>query len=162
MSEDGHQRAERLIVENLVEGISSPDQEWLNLHLESCARCAKLADSTERALRSLRSVSVRVNPALVRATRLRVHARALELHERRTQMTLLWVSCALSWVLGALSAPFVWRAFAWLGERSKMPAIAWKLGFALWWALPAAAVAVVLMMRRTQAERQEDSRDRPW
>ena len=75
-------------------------------------------------------------------------------------MTMLWVSCALSWVLGALSAPFVWRAFAWLGKRFELPAIAWQLGFALWWALPAAAVGVVLVMRKTLAEREDQSTDR--
>jgi hypothetical protein len=159
MSEDVHQRAERLIAANRVEGLSASDREWLNLHLENCSRCAKRADSTEQALRSLRSVSVRVGPGLIRATRLRVHARALELHERRTQMTMLWVSCALSWILGALSAPFVWRVFAWLGVHYKLPAIAWQLGFALWWALPAAAVAVVLVMRRAQTEGGGQSMD---
>jgi hypothetical protein len=152
MSEDYHQRAEGLIVASRLEGLSPSDREWLNLHLESCVRCAKRADSTEKALRSLRSVSVRVGPDLIRATRLRVQARALELRERRSQMTMLWVSCALSWVLGALSAPFVWRAFAWVGEHYKMPAIAWQLGFALWWVLPAGAVAVVLVMRRPRVE----------
>ena len=157
MSDDVHQRAERLIVATRVEGVSPSDQEWLNRHLERCARCASRADSTEQALRSLRSVSVHVGPGLIRGTRLRVYARALELRERRTQMTMLWVSCALSWLLGALSAPFVWRAFAWLGERFRMPAIAWQLGFTLWWALPAVAVAVVLVMRRTQAERGNES-----
>ena len=152
MSKDVHQRAECLIVASRVEGLSTSDQGWLDQHLESCARCAQRADSTAQALQSLRSVSVRVGPVLIHATRLRVHARALELGERRTQMTMLWVSCALSWVLGALSAPFVWRAFAWLGERSGIPAFAWQLGFALWWALPAAAVTVVVVMRRTQTE----------
>jgi hypothetical protein len=152
MSKDVHQRAECLIVASRVEGLSASDQEWLDQHLESCTRCVHHANSTEQALRSLRSVSVRLGPGLIRATRLRVHARSLELSERRTQMTMLWVSCALSWVLGALSAPFVWRAFAWLGERSRIPAFAWQLGFALWWALPAAAVTVVLVMRRIQAE----------
>ena len=160
MSEDVHQRAERLIVASRVEGLSPSDQEWLKLHLESCAQCAKRADSTEQALRSLRSVSVRVGPGLIRATRLRVHARALELRERRTQMTMLWISCGLSWVLGAVSAPFVWHAFAWLGEHYKMPTIAWQLGFALWWALPAGAVAVVLVMRRAQAAGRDESMDR--
>jgi hypothetical protein len=160
MREDVHQRAERLIVANRVEGLSASDQEWLNLHLEGCARCASHADSTEQALRSLRSASVRVGPGLIRATRLRVHARAVELRERRTQMTMLWVSCALSWVLGAFSAPFVWRAFAWLGEHYKIPAIAWQVGFALWWALPAGAVAVVLVVRRAQAQGGDESMDR--
>jgi len=159
MSEDDHQRAERLIVANQVEGLSASDQEWLNRHLERCARCASRADSTEQALRSLRSVSVHVGPGLIRGTRLRVYARALELRERRTQMTMLWVSCALSWILGALSAPFVWRVFAWLGVHYKLPAIAWQLGFALWWALPAAAVAVVLVMRRAQTEGGGQSMD---
>ena len=150
MSDDVHQRAERLILTSRVEGLSASDQEWLNLHLESCARCAGRADSTEQALRCLRSVSVRVGPDLIRATRLRMHARVIELRERRAQMTLLWVSCALSWVLGAFSAPFVWHAFAWLGEHYKMPKIAWQLGFALWWVLPAGVVAAVLVLRRAQ------------
>ena len=140
MSEDDHERAEGLSLGNWVEGLSPTDHQWLNRHLETCARCSKFADSTGQALRRLRSVSVRVDPVLVRATRLRVQARALELHERRVQLTMLWISCALSWVLGALSAPFVWRAFA------------WQVGFALWWALPAVAVAVVFVMRRTRAE----------
>jgi anti-sigma factor RsiW len=152
MSDDVHQRAERLIVASRVEELSASEREWLNLHLESCARCARCADSTEQALRSLRAVSVRVSPDLIRATRLRVYARALERRERRTQLTMLWISCALSWVLGAFSAPFVWRAFAWLGEHHKMPVIAWQLGFALWWTLPAAVVAVVLVVRRAQAQ----------
>jgi len=160
MSEDVHPRAERLIMGNCVEGISPADQQWLNQHLETCARCAKLADSTEKALRSLRSVSVRVGPGLIRATRLRVLARALELHERRAQVIMLWISCVLSWMLGALSAPFVWRAFAWLGEHYKMPAIAWQLGFALWWALPAAAVVVVVVTRRLQAQGGDESMGR--
>jgi hypothetical protein len=152
MTQDDHERAERLILGNWVEGLSPTDHVWLNRHLETCARCAKLADSGEQALRRLRSVSVRVDPVLVRATRLRVQARALERSERRAQMTMLWTTCALSWVLGALSAPLVWRFFAWLGERCRIPAFAWHLGFALWWALPAVAVTVVLVMRRTRAE----------
>ncbi len=160
MNEDVHQRAERLIVANRVEGLSAVDEEWLNLHLQVCARCAGRANSTDQALRSLRSVSICVSPGLIRATRLRVRARALELRERRAQMVMLWVSCALSWVLGALSAPFAWRAFAWLGERFRMPAVVWQLGFALWWALPAVAVAVVLVMRKTQTERRDESLDR--
>lgn len=160
MNGDVHERAQRLILESRVEGLSPADQEWLSQHLETCEPCARLADSTDRALRSLRSVSVPVSPALIRATRLRMHARALELAERRTRMTLLWVSCALSWVLGVASAPWVWRAFAWLGERARMPAIAWQLGFVLWWTLPTAAVAVVLLVRRTQVRSQEESEGR--
>jgi hypothetical protein len=152
MSGDDHERAERVILENWVEGLSPTDHQWLNRHMETCARCAKLADSAGQALHSLRSVSVRVDPVLIRATRLRMHARALELHERRTQMTMLWISCTLSWVLGAVSAPFVWRAFGWLGEHYRIPAFAWQLGFTLWWALPAATVTVVILMRRTQTE----------
>jgi hypothetical protein len=154
MSEDVHQRAERLIAANRVEGLSASDQGWLNLHLENCDCCAKRAESTEQALRSLRSVSVRVAPDLIRATRLRVYARATELRERRIQMTVLGVSCAFSWVFGVCSAPFVWRAFAWLGQHYRIPAIAWQLGFAVWWVLPAAVVAVVLVMRRAQVQGQ--------
>jgi len=148
MNADPHERAKRLNTQSRVEGIAPSEQQWLDVHLEGCARCTEFAQSTERALRSLRSVSVTVSPGLVRATRHRVEARVQELGEHRSQMVLLWVSCAFSWVLGIASAPWVWRVFAWVGHRAGLPALIWQLGFALWWAVPAAAAITVALVRK--------------
>lgn len=150
MTDDPHQKAKRLITQSRVEGITSSDQQWLDAHVEDCLHCAGLVESTERTLRSLRSVSVALSPGLVPATRRRVQAHVQQLNERRAQIALLSISCALSWALGLASAPWVWRVFSWLGKHTHAPAVVWQLGFAMWWALPAVAVVIVVLVRRAQ------------
>jgi hypothetical protein len=151
MNESIHERAGRLIAESWVEGISPADHEWLNGHLDECAPCAALAEATDRAVRSLRSVSVRVDPGLVNRTRLSVFLRACELRQRRVQMLPLWISCALSWVLGAVSAPYVWRGFEWVGRRVGVPDLMWQTAFVLWWTLPALAAVAIVTIKKPQA-----------
>ncbi|MGH9455656.1 MAG: hypothetical protein ACRD2O_16985, partial [Terriglobia bacterium] len=80
MTEDLHSRSERLLLESQVEGISESDRAWLDHHLADCEACSLHAQSLDRALSSLRSVSVRVDPALISATRFRMMLRARELH----------------------------------------------------------------------------------
>jgi len=151
MSEDVHQQAERLIAVARVEGISSAEREWLEGHLESCARCDEHATALERAVGALRTVSIPLDPALVRATQFRVRLRAQELREEKSRMRGLWISCALSWVLGALSAPLLWWGFQWVGRHMVLPDLAWQTAFVLWWVMPAAAVAAVLAGLRERA-----------
>ncbi len=150
MTENEHEYAERLIAGAQVEGISASDREWLDQHLENCVPCALLASATERAVRSLRTVSVRIDPGLVNATRQRVHRRARELGERRSRKALLWGSCAISWAFGVASAPYVWRGFAWLGEHAGVPKLMWQTGFVLWWVLPALAVVAAVTLLSPQ------------
>jgi hypothetical protein len=53
-----------------------------------------------------------------------------------------------SWLLGVVSAPFVWRLFAWAGSQLNLPKLVLEFGFVLWWTVPALiAVAVVLHQR---------------
>jgi hypothetical protein len=40
----------------------------------------------------------------------------------------------------------VWRGLEWAGHRLGVPNIVWEVGFGLWWALPAAVVALILLM----------------
>jgi hypothetical protein len=151
MSEDVHQRAEHLLAASKVEGISPAEREWLEAHLESCAPCGERAVALERAVASLRSVSIALDPALVRATQFRVRLRAQELREQESRMRGLWVSCALSWVLGALSAPLLWWGFQWVGRHIALPDLAWQTAFVLWWVMPAAAAVAVLAGLRARA-----------
>jgi hypothetical protein len=145
MSQEFHARAERLIAQGRVEGISTADQQWLRRHLAECASCAARASATEEAIRSLRGLSVSLPPTLASRTQFRVRMRAQQLRgEPRWRM--VWVACGISWAFGAATAPYVWRGLEWAGHRIGVPNIIWELGFGLWWALPAAVVAVILLM----------------
>ena len=161
MNEDVHQRAEHLLAVARVEGISAAEREWLDGHLESCVRCAEHAAALERAVTSLRSVSIPLEPALVRATQFRVRRRARELHEQESRMQGLWISCALSWVLGALSAPLLWWGFQWIGRHTALPDVAWQTAFVLWWVMPAAATAAVLAGLRAHAAKENGFLESP-
>jgi hypothetical protein len=146
MNGELHERAERLIAQERVEGISPAEREWLNAHLQECAACAELAQATGQALRSLRGLSVPLPRALASRTQFRVRLRAQELQAREPRWRLLWAACGASWALGAATAPYVWRALEWLGHRAGVPNFLWEMGFGVWWALPAMVVAVVLLL----------------
>jgi len=145
MSKELHVRAEQLIAQERIEGISAADQQWLRRHLAECAHCAELAGTTEQAIRSLRGISVALPKTLASRTQFRVRLRAQQLRgEPRWRM--VYTACGISWAFGAATAPYVWRGLEWLGHRMGLPNIVWELGFGLWWALPAAVVAVILLM----------------
>jgi hypothetical protein len=145
MTQEMHARAEQLIAQERVEGISAADQQWLRRHLSNCAPCAARAGATEQAIRSLRGLSIALPPSLASRTQFRVHMRAEQLRsEPRWRM--IWTACGISWAFGAATAPYVWRGLEWVGHRLGLPNIVWELGFGLWWALPAAVVAAILLM----------------
>ena len=151
MNPETDERARRLIDAWQVEGISASERGWLDAHLAECSSCQSRVEANERALQALRTISFSVNPALVSTTQARVRLRALELRENQVRMRALWISCALSWVLGVASAPLVWRAFQWVGVHADLPKMIWEAAFALWWLMPAGAVAVLIAwnQRRT-------------
>jgi len=160
MSADAHEKAKRLIAARYVEGIGAADREWLDGHLETCSDCSEFARATERAIRSVRGVSVRVDPELVARTRQAVQLRASELRGRQAQWLPLWMSCAVSWVLGGLSMPLVWRGVVWIEQYVNLPSPVWILLLMLWWALPTLAMAAVLGARQLHASDERSHFDR--
>lgn len=144
MSEDLHRRAEQLKIDSMGGKISTSDLQWLETHLEACSPCAQRARAIEVAVQALRSVSVRVDPALVRSTQMKVYARAEELNRPRARRLLLWTSCATSWVWMAACALFLWHGFERLASQLGIPNWLWQAGFGLWWALPPLIVALAL------------------
>jgi hypothetical protein len=146
MNEDVHISAQRLIDQDRVEGISPERRKWLDRHLEACAECARHADVTDGALHSLRGVSVSLPPALVSRSQLRIYLRAKQLRNQGTDGWALWISCAISWLLGSATAPFIWGAFRWMGQRAGVPDLIWQMGVALWWALPALIAIAILLI----------------
>jgi hypothetical protein len=148
MTENAHQRALQLFEQSLVEGLSGDERSWLEAHLGDCAECAKKTESTRDLLRALRTIPVSVPHDLAARTQLRVRLRTQESVRTSGSGALLWVITAASWLLGILSAPLVWRVFAWVGTRFELPKLVLEFGFVLWWTVPALiAVAVVLHQR---------------
>ena len=44
-----------------------------------------------------------------------------------------------------LSAPLVWRGFAWFGGHFGVPRLALEMGFVLWWTVPALFAAGAIL-----------------
>ena len=145
MNENLHIRAQKFFAQSLVEGLAQADQSWLDQHLRECADCAREAACTHELLHALRNVPVSVPRDLAARTQLRVHLRAQESARTSQGNFLLWVVTGFSWLVGVLSAPLIWRGFAWAGNHLHVPKLAVEMGFVLWWAVPALfAVAAVL------------------
>ncbi len=146
MRKDIHQEAEQLLMKAAVEQLAPGEAEWLNGHLAYCNACAGEAARLEGLVRSLRLTPVAVDPALVEVTRRRVHERAARLAPRLLAPGLAWTGCILTWLWVGLSAPFVWRGFAWAGRSVGAPDWAWEMGFGLWWLIPALAAAAAVSL----------------
>jgi hypothetical protein len=148
MSATIHQRAQQLFAQSLVEGLPATEQSWLEAHLRECRTCAQQVASTRELLSALRNVPVATPRDLAARTQLRVRLRAQEFVQVSNSGLILWIITAASWILGVLSAPLVWRGFAWLGAEFHVPKTVLQLGFVLWWTVPALiAVAAVLHQR---------------
>jgi len=159
VNRDIHEQAERLILQEQVEGISTADRERLERHLEGCERCARVAAATGQALQSLRATSVPLPPALAARAQLRVYLRAQQRRESGLTGWAPWLWCGLSWALGLASAPYVWAVFRWLGESAGLPGPVWKMGVALWWVVPALLTVAVLVIERRGREESGERYD---
>jgi hypothetical protein len=154
--DDTHARAQELIAWELIEGLASSDQRWLQEHLRECELCSAAAAATGRALGSLKTVAIAVPQGLARRTQFRVRLRAQQITQQEPQRRLLWLSCAVSWAFGAVSAPYVWRGLRWIGQRMALPRVVPELGFGLWWALPAIVAAAIIFVENAKGETQQD------
>jgi hypothetical protein len=150
MNENLHVRTEKLIAQERIEGISQSERDWLAAHLRECAACAQVAQQTNDALRTLRAIPIPLPRGLAARTQSRVQLRAQEMREREPKRRILWIMCAMSWALGIVTAPYVWRAFEWVGERIGLPRLVWEMGFGLWWTIPAVVAAVVVLMENVR------------
>ena len=156
MNQESHARAKHLVSQERVESISQAERGWLTTHLQDCTRCAELARQTDEALRGLRTAATPIPRGLASRTQFRVRLRAQELREQAPRRRALWFACALSWAFGIASAPYVWRLFAWFGERAGVPKLVWELGFGLWWTIPPLFAAAVLLMENSRRGDEPD------
>src|SRR5262249_40187401 len=112
--------------------------------------CAKLAQQTDEALHSLRSLAIAIPRGLASQTQFRVRLRAQELREAEPRRRLIWFVCAMSWALGVANAPYVWKGVEWMGQHTGRPKIVWQIGFGLWWTVPALIAATVILLENAR------------
>jgi len=156
MNENLHPRAEKLIAQERIEGISRAERDWLAAHLRECASCAQVSQQTNDALRALRGVPIPLPRGLAARTQFRVQLRAQELREREPKRRLLWIMCAMSWALGIATAPYVWQAIEWIGQRTGAPRLVLEFGFGLWWAIPALFAAAIVVLENLRQAHERD------
>ncbi len=156
MNENLHARAEKFIAQDRIEGITQSERDWLAAHLRECPACAQIAQQTNAALRALRGMPISLPRGLAARTQFRVQLRAQEMREREPKRRLLWIMCVMSWALGIATAPYIWRAFEWAGERMGVPKLVWEMGFGLWWTIPALIAAAVVLMENIRMAHEND------
>jgi hypothetical protein len=85
-----------------------------------------------------------------------VRLRAQELRATEPRWRLVWLTSAISWVLGAATAPYIYRVLEWLGTRAGLPKLVWQMGFGVWWALPAIVAGVILLIENAGRGAERD------
>lgn len=159
MTRDTHDEARELIA--LADCVSDAQQSWLHAHLEECAGCRDYAEAAGRAVAALRSMPLAADSRLVRATQMRVRFHASRLRETRERVWLVGMACFGVGLSAALTAPLLWRLFAWMGERAGISSPVWQASFAFFYIAPALVVSVLLLARGTHLTNNGE-RSRQW
>jgi len=159
MTRNPHDEARELIA--LADDLSPAQQNRLRAHLDECAGCRDYADAAGRVVRSLRSLPVAADARLVRATQMRVRFHARRLRETRERMWLVGVACVGVGISAALTAPLLWRVFAWIGGQAGVSAAVWQAGFAFFCIAPALVVSVLLLACGTHLSNQRERSHEP-
>ena len=155
MTRDTHDEARELIA--VGDALADEQQAWLRAHLEECAACRLYAERASGLVRSLRSLPLAADSRLVRATQMRVRFHASRLRETRERMWMVGMACLGVGVSATLTAPLLWRLFAWMGESTGVSSWVWQAGFAFFWIAPALVVSVLLLARGTHLPRNPEN-----
>ena len=147
MTRNAHDEARGLIA--LGDGLSDAQQARLQAHIGECEACRHYAEVATGVVRSLRSLPLAADARLVRATQTRVRFHASRLRETRERMWLVGMACLGVGLSATLTVPFLWRIFAWMGERAGVPTLVWQTGFMFFFIAPALVVSVLLLARGT-------------
>jgi anti-sigma factor RsiW len=150
MNSDTHSRARQLILESRTGDIAGSELSRIEDHIQSCAACNAWAGTIDGTIQSLRSVTVRLDSAMVEATRIRMQERIRELRSQRPTRAWLWAACILSWMWIVESGLLLWHGFAWVAARIGMPSPLWQMSFVMWWLAPVLVAAVALSFRSLQ------------
>ena len=147
MTRNAHDEAREMIA--LGEGVPDTQQACLRAHLQECELCRDYAEGANVVVRALRSQPLAADSRLVRATQMRVRFHAARLRETRERIWMVGMACLGVGLSATLTVPFLWRLFAWMGERAGVSAIVWQAGFMVFFVAPALVVSLLLLARGT-------------
>jgi predicted anti-sigma-YlaC factor YlaD len=147
MTRTSHDQAQELIA--LGDALPQAQQIWLRNHLEQCAACRDYAEACRRVGAALRSLPVAADARLVRATQMRVRFHASRMRETRARMWMVGVACLGVGLSAAVTAPLLWRLFAWMGAQAGVSDSVWQAAYAGFWIVPVLVVSVLLLARGT-------------
>jgi anti-sigma factor RsiW len=154
MTRNPHDEARELIA--LGEGLPEAQQARLRAHLDECEACRHYGEAANGVVRALRSLPIAADSRLVHATQMRVRFHASRLRETRERMWLVGMACLGVGLSATLTVPFLWRLFAWMGERAGVSTLVWQTGFVFFFIVPALAVSVLLLARGTHLTNDGD------
>jgi len=157
MTRSAHDEARELLA--LHENLSDAQRNSLEAHLKDCAACRSYSEAVGQTVRALRSLPLAADSRLVRATQMRVRFHANRLRETRERMWFVGVACLGVGLSAALTAPLLWRLFAWMGEMAGVSTPIWQAGFVFFWIVPALVVGVLLLARGTHLTNRERSQE---
>jgi len=147
MSRNPHDEARELIA--LGGDLSDAQQTWLQVHLDECEACRHYGEDANGVVRTLRSLPLAADARLARATQMRVRFHASRLREARERLWLVGMACLGVGLSATLTAPFLWRLFAWMGEQVGVSSLVWQTAFMFFFIAPALVVSVLLLARGT-------------
>jgi predicted anti-sigma-YlaC factor YlaD len=156
MTRKVHDEARGLIA--LGGGLSETQQAWLRTHVEECESCRQYAEAASEVVRRLRSLPLAADSRLLRATQMRVRFHAARLREARQRMWLVGMACLVVGLSATVTAPLLWRLFAWMGQWAGVSTLVWEASFMFFFIAPALVVSVLLLARGTHwTDRREQS-----
>ena len=159
MTRDLHDEARELIA--LGDSLSPAQQAWLRSHLGECDSCRNYSEAARETARALRSLPLAADSRLVRATQMRVRFHADRLRQARQRMWLVGTACLAVGLSATLTAPLLWRLFAWLGAWVGVSTVVWQASFIFFFFAPALVVSVLLLARGTHWT-DDRERSRQW
>ena len=159
MSRNPHDEARELIA--MGTGLSQAQESWLRSHLHECEACRNYAEAAKEMVQALRSLPLAADSRLVRATQMRVRFHADRLREARQRMWLVGMACLGVGLSATLTAPLLWRLFAWFGAWAGVSTLVWQAGFMFFSIAPALVVSVLLLARGTHWT-GDSERSRQW
>ena len=148
MKHDAHEQAQELIACGL-DGISDPEQAWLQTHLRDCASCRDFAEATGTLVRGLHAIPTTAGASLVSTTQMRVRQRAQELRRQQERLWMISVCCAAVTLCTAITTTVLWRGFAWMGQQVQLSAPVWEACFVVFCLMPAILAGILLLARGT-------------
>jgi hypothetical protein len=76
-------------------------------------------------------------------------------------MWLVAIACVGVGLFAAPTVLFLWRLFAWMGERAELSTLVWQAGFVIFCIAPAMVVSAILLARGTHWT-NKDEPSQPW